>query len=64
MRAWTLALPVFVIAVVVVAGKVVSPGQRRVPVRFEYASESDPGPYPLPANVPIEGGRDSDGTAT
>ena len=22
---------------------------------FEYASESDKGPYPIPANVPIEG---------
>jgi hypothetical protein len=32
-----------------------------VPVSFEYASESDPGPYPIPANVPIEGGRRSDG---
>lgn len=41
--------------------KVVGRGQRRVPVRFEYASESDRGPYPLPANVPIEGGRSSDG---
>jgi hypothetical protein len=26
--------------------------------RFEYADESDRGPYPLPANVPIEGGGD------
>ena len=24
-------------------------------VRFEYADESDKGPYPIPANVPIEG---------
>jgi hypothetical protein len=23
--------------------------------RFDYADESDPGPYPIPANVPIEG---------
>jgi hypothetical protein len=36
-------------------------GQRRVPVSFEYASESDRGRYPIPRNVPIEGGRGSDG---
>jgi len=24
-------------------------------LRFEYADESDPGPYPIPASVPIEG---------
>jgi hypothetical protein len=35
--------------------------QRRVPVRFEYADESDPGPYPIPRDAPIEGGRRSDG---
>jgi hypothetical protein len=35
--------------------------QRRVPVSFRYASESDPGPYPIPRDVPIEGGGDSDG---
>jgi hypothetical protein len=28
----------------------------RVSVRFEYADESDPGPYPIPANPLIEGG--------
>ena len=33
-------------------------GQRRVPVRFEYEDESDRGPYPIPANPPIEGGSD------
>jgi hypothetical protein len=27
-------------------------------VSFEYADESDKGPYPIPANVPIEGGSD------
>jgi hypothetical protein len=32
-----------------------------VPVRFDYADESDPGPYPIPPDAPIEGGRDSDG---
>ena len=36
-------------------------GQRRVPVRFEYADESDGRLYPLPRNVPVEGGRGSDG---
>jgi hypothetical protein len=30
--------------------------QPRVPVSFDYADESDPGPYPVPANAPIEGG--------
>jgi|SRR5581483_6596848 len=36
---------------------VVVPGnQPRVPVTFEYADESDPGPYPIPSDAPIEGG--------
>jgi hypothetical protein len=35
--------------------------QRKMPVRFEYADESDRGPYPIPWNVKIEGGRASDG---
>ncbi len=35
--------------------------QPKVPVRFEYADESDPGPYPIPRGVAIEGGRQSDG---
>ncbi|MFX8512381.1 hypothetical protein ABTM04_21125, partial [Acinetobacter baumannii] len=35
---------------------VVSGSQPRVPVRFDYTDESDPGPYPIPANAPIEGG--------
>jgi hypothetical protein len=39
----------------------VTGGQPRVPVGFEYASESDRGPYPIPRDVPIEGGRGSDG---
>ncbi|RYG70625.1 hypothetical protein EON80_07415 [bacterium] len=33
----------------------------KVPVSFDYADESDPGPYPIPGNTPIEGGEDSDG---
>lgn len=39
----------------------VAAGQPKVPVTFQYADESDPGPYPIPANAPIEGGPDSDG---
>jgi hypothetical protein len=35
--------------------------QPPVPIRFYYANESDPGPYPIPPNVPIEGGRFSTG---
>jgi hypothetical protein len=35
---------------------VVQGTQGRVPVSFEYAGESDPGPYPLPASAPVEGG--------
>ena len=36
---------------------VVVPGsQPRVPVSFDYADESDPGPYPIPPDAPIEGG--------
>ena len=35
--------------------------QPKVAVTFDYAEESDPGPYPIPANAPIEGGPDSDG---
>jgi hypothetical protein len=40
---------------------VVSGGQPRVPVTFYYAEDSDPGPYPIPPNAPIEGGPDSTG---
>ena len=32
-----------------------------VPISFDYASESDPGPYPIPPNAPIEGGNSSTG---
>jgi hypothetical protein len=41
---------------VVVGGK-----QKRVPVEFDYKDESDPGPYPIPPDAPIEGGPKSDG---
>ncbi len=40
---------------------VVSGRTRRVPVSFQYASESDRRRYPLPPNVPIEGGPGSSG---
>ncbi len=40
---------------------VVPPGTPRSRVRFEYASESDRGPYPIPAGVEIEGGPKADG---
>jgi hypothetical protein len=40
---------------------VVGDGQRKSRVRFRYASESDKGPYPIPRDVKIEGGRDSTG---
>lgn len=35
--------------------------QTKYPVTFLYASESDPGPYAVPLNAPIEGGRSSTG---
>ena len=35
--------------------------QPRVRVTFEYDDESDPGPYPIPPNAPIEGGASSGG---
>jgi hypothetical protein len=35
--------------------------KKRVPVSFEYAGESDPGPYPIPPDAPIEGGPDATG---
>ncbi len=35
--------------------------QPKVPIGFDYADESDPGPYPIPANAPIEGGSGSAG---
>jgi hypothetical protein len=39
----------------------VSAGQAGVGVSFEYDDQSDPGPYPIPADPPIEGGPSSDG---
>ena len=41
---------------------IVVPGtQAKVKATFDYASESDPGPYPIPSNAPIEGGAASTG---
>jgi hypothetical protein len=31
----------------------------RVPVTFDYADESDPGPYPIPGDAPLEEGSDA-----
>ena len=42
----------------------VSGSQAKVPITFPpdgYADESDPGPMPIPANAPVEGGPSSDG---
>jgi hypothetical protein len=40
---------------------VVGRSQPKSAVRFEYADESDRGPYPIPRTVKIEGGRNADG---
>ena len=42
----------------------VSRRQKRVRVSFDYADESDKGPYPIPRDAPIEGGRAPTATAT
>lgn len=39
----------------------VSGSQPKVRVSFQYGSESDKGPYPVPSNAAIEGGPHSDG---
>jgi len=46
----------FGIPYIVVAGT-----QKKVPMIFQTADQSDPGPYPFPANAPIEGGAKSTG---
>lgn len=46
----------FGIPYVVVAGNT-----KRVPVSFYYPDESDPGPYPIPRDAPIEGGPSATG---
>jgi len=41
---------------------IIVPGsQPKVPMKFQYSDESDPGPYPIPPDAPIEGGPQSDG---
>jgi hypothetical protein len=40
---------------------VVDGSQKKVPVSFRYADESDPGPYPIPPDAPIEGGPNAKG---
>ena len=40
---------------------VVSGSQPKVNVAFRWPEESDPGPYPIPANPPIEGDPDGSG---
>jgi hypothetical protein len=41
---------------------VVGAGQRKLPIHYTaYGEESDPGPFPVPSNAPVEGGSGSDG---
>jgi hypothetical protein len=41
---------------------IVSGAQAKVPINFtSYGDESDPGPYPVPPNAPIEGGPNGSG---
>ncbi len=40
---------------------IVTKAQRKSTVRFDYADESDRGPYPIPPGVKIEGGPAADG---
>jgi hypothetical protein len=40
---------------------VVRGDQPKVPITFSYGGESDPGPYPVPDDAPIEGGPDARG---
>jgi hypothetical protein len=40
---------------------IVPASQKKVPVSFTYASQSNKGPYPIPPNAPIEGGSNSSG---
>lgn len=39
----------------------VNGAQPKVAVSFDYTDESDPGPYPVPTDAPIEGGPQADG---
>lgn len=40
---------------------IVPDDQPKVPIDFYYPDDSDPGPYPIPPDAPIEGGPDSEG---
>ncbi len=41
---------------------VVGSGQPKLPIHYTaYGDESDPGPFPIPAGAPVEGGQGSDG---
>lgn len=40
---------------------IVPANQPKVPVTFGYSSQSNPGPYPIPPNAQIEGGRHATG---
>jgi hypothetical protein len=41
---------------------VVGPGQPQLPINYTaYGEDSDPGPFPVPATAPVEGGPRSDG---
>jgi hypothetical protein len=40
---------------------IVPSDQPKVPVTFRYNSQSDPGPYPIPPDAQIEGGKNSKG---
>jgi hypothetical protein len=40
---------------------IVSGTQARQPMTFLYAGQSDPGPYPFPPDIPIQGGQGSTG---
>ena len=41
---------------------VVGAGQPKLPIHYTaYGDESDPGPFPVPAGAPVEGGSGSDG---
>jgi len=50
------ANPTYGIPFVVVAGS-----QPRTPMSFLYSGESDPGPYPYPPDIPIQGGPSAGG---
>ena len=39
----------------------VAGNEPRVPMTFQYANESDPGPYPMSLNAPVEGGANATG---